>query len=328
MSVFDRLNEPGLDGNYVFEELLLDASSDAENLARLTPVAQRFGLHPLTIEDCIVRNQRAKLETFPEYLFMVWHFYDKARREPIEVHLAVSRAAFLVVATTCAPRGMTWRELFFGDADRLPPLRLAMLQAVRAVVDHAELYFDILISETESLEDRIVARKSFPKEIIAHQHLVRGFSQSLSSAVDVLTHLRENLALCQEERFLLRSIVDNLLRVQQSNGQMSVHVFALFDMYWGTMSTQTNEQMKRLTALATLVVPATLWTGFFGMNFQALPFEETWFLYFGLGVMALSVIAVLVFLARTGVLPVRVRAEHRNRESRTRLRALRSSHKP
>ena len=46
-------------------------------------VLKEFGLHPLTIEDCINYQSLPKIDTFPAYLFLVMHgiHYDPHRKE-------------------------------------------------------------------------------------------------------------------------------------------------------------------------------------------------------------------------------------------------------
>src|SRR5436309_7155145 len=54
----------------------LDAP-DQESAAEL---AERFGWHPLDLEDVLSKRQRPKIDEYPDYLFAVLHFpfYDKA----------------------------------------------------------------------------------------------------------------------------------------------------------------------------------------------------------------------------------------------------------
>ena len=43
-------------------------------------LVERFGWHPLDLEDVLSRRQRPKVDEYPDYLFGVLHFpvYDKA----------------------------------------------------------------------------------------------------------------------------------------------------------------------------------------------------------------------------------------------------------
>ena len=53
---------------------------DAPTLEEATVLAERFGWHPLDLEDVLSRRQRPKVDEYPDYLFGVLHFpvYDKA----------------------------------------------------------------------------------------------------------------------------------------------------------------------------------------------------------------------------------------------------------
>lgn len=46
-------------------------------------LAERYGFHPLDLEDCLSRRQISKLDTYPEYLFVIFHLtvYDKATQK-------------------------------------------------------------------------------------------------------------------------------------------------------------------------------------------------------------------------------------------------------
>src|SRR3954453_22547263 len=52
---------------------------DAPNSAEAQTLAERFGWHPLDVEDVLSKRQRPKIDEYPEYLFVVLHFpvYDK-----------------------------------------------------------------------------------------------------------------------------------------------------------------------------------------------------------------------------------------------------------
>src|SRR5437867_6537072 len=52
---------------------------DAPDQERASELAERFGWHPLDLEDVLSKRQRPKIDAYPDYLFAVLHFpvYDR-----------------------------------------------------------------------------------------------------------------------------------------------------------------------------------------------------------------------------------------------------------
>ena len=48
-------------------------------------LADRFALHPLTVEDCLHVDQRPKAEEYGEYLFVVMHAFGEKDRVSCEI---------------------------------------------------------------------------------------------------------------------------------------------------------------------------------------------------------------------------------------------------
>ena len=78
----------------VRREVLASPSLRWINIARPTAadgewLEKEFRFHPLDLEDVFSRNQRPKLDTYDDYLFLVMQFpvYEKARKRLISVEL-------------------------------------------------------------------------------------------------------------------------------------------------------------------------------------------------------------------------------------------------
>jgi magnesium transporter len=72
------------------------------------------------------------------------------------------------------------------------------------------------------------------------------------------------------------------------------------DTYLSVSANRTNEIMKVLTIFSALFLPISFVAGFFGMNFEKLPFASGEFLMAGLTVMALVPLAMLWWFRRQG----------------------------
>ena len=70
------------------------------------------------------------------------------------------------------------------------------------------------------------------------------------------------------------------------------------DTYLSTISNNLNQVMKRLTIIATIFMPLTFVTGFFGMNFAHLPFDNDYFFAAGMAVMILGSTGMVLWFKR------------------------------
>ena len=78
---------------------------------------------------------------------------------------------------------------------------------------------------------------------------------------------------------------------------------SVMDTHLSTVSNRLNVVMKQLTIIATIFLPLTFLTGFFGQNFAALVrfIAPAWtFWVFGLGIELVAVISLYVMFRRRG----------------------------
>jgi magnesium transporter len=107
--------------------------------------------------------------------------------------------------------------------------------------------------------------------------------------------VNDHLKLVNEE---VASQRDLLAVILQSN-------MAVISLEQNEISVRQNETMKQLTIMATIFLPLSFITGFFGMNFGWLTghINGLWvFLVFGIGTLAGSCLAVLMWFRRSGVI--------------------------
>ncbi len=100
-----------------------------------------------------------------------------------------------------------------------------------------------------------------------------------------------------------RDVYDHLIRISDLVDSYRDLLTGAMDVYLSTVSNRLNEVMKRLTIVATIFMPLTWITGFFGMNFGRLVLNITgWpaFLVFGLATQVVAVAVMFVLFRRRG----------------------------
>ena len=71
-----------------------------------------------------------------------------------------------------------------------------------------------------------------------------------------------------------QDVYDHVVRIYEMVDTLRDLLGNALDAYYSTTSNGLNEVMKRLTLITTIFMPLTVITGFGGMNFKHMPFED------------------------------------------------------
>ncbi|NUQ61246.1 MAG: magnesium/cobalt transporter CorA [Pirellulales bacterium] len=256
----------------------------AQDTAQLALLAERFSLHPLTIEDCAHFDQRPKLETYGDYLFLVIHGFrlpsqESEDVESQELHLFLGERFLITVHAEPIP-GLeaVWQRLEGeGAVLRRGPDFVAYLIA-DAIVDSFFPLLDEIAAQVDSIEDRVLSNRTAVElaEIFHYKRLLVRLRKVLSPQRDVFALLAKRGEGWVEERTAVyfRDVYDHVLRLHESLEATRDLLSNALDAYLWSASERTNEIMKRLTILSAIFLPLTFITGFFGQNFEQFPFHD------------------------------------------------------
>ena len=107
-----------------------------------------------------------------------------------------------------------------------------------------------------------------------------------------------------DERDYFRDVYDHLIRISDLIDSYRDLLSGATDMYLSTVSNRQNDVMKQLTVIATVFLPLSFITGFFGMNFGYLVTNliraEWTFWVVGVGSMVATCVVLLVYFRRKG----------------------------
>jgi Mg2+ and Co2+ transporter CorA len=85
----------------------------------------------------------------------------------------------------------------------------------------------------------------------------------------------------------MRSLNDRILYLRNDIENMHQRIISLRETYNSSLSANLNETIRTLTVIATIVLPLTLITGIYGMNFKVMPeLTSEYGYYYALGLIA------------------------------------------
>ncbi|MFT3796944.1 magnesium/cobalt transporter CorA [Microbacterium sp.] len=279
----------------------LDLTAPTE--AQIQHLGELLGLHPLAVEDSIQFEQRPKLDVYGDYALLVLHGgveskpEDENQRPVEEIHCYLS-GTWIV----------TLHRAAFAELQRLAPLlqqggaarseQYYCYKVIDAIVDS---YFPILADldeDIDDLEDAIVAETKGRQlqEIFRLKRLLLQLRKSVVPMRDVFARQADQIAdlggLEGDSHDYFRDVYDHLIRITDELDSYHEMVASCTDLYLSTIANRQGEISKQLTIIASVFLPLTFLTGFFGMNFDwevAHILSGLWsFLVLGLGTMLVS----------------------------------------
>jgi magnesium transporter len=263
-----------------------------------------FEFHPLAIEDSEQFSQRAKLDEYDDFVFVVVYGATPGEDSLVEVHCFYSERFLITVHHDDCPVFAEIRRRYQQREKHVEQPALLLYRVVDGLVD---TFFPVLAAfddRIDELEDAIFLKADDDQlqEIFKMKRLLVGMRKGVSPQRDTFARLAGGIAelpgfQTEDERYF-RDIHDHLIRISDLIDSYRDLLTGAMDVYLSTVSNRLNSVMKQLTVIATVFLPLTWLTGFFGQNFGFMVRQTGgWGTFVGLGVVSeLLVLAALLLL--------------------------------
>jgi magnesium transporter len=262
-----------------------------------------FKFHPLALEDAEHFGQRAKMDDYDDYVYLVVYGAVPDDDRLVEVHAFYSEHYLVTLHHDDCPAFEDIRERYEKKAKPITRPSLLLYHIVGALVDS---FFPILADfddRIDSLEDAIFlnADDTQLQEIFSMKRLLVGLRKAISPQRDLFAGLMGGVAelpgFTDDDERYFRDIYDHLIRISDLIDTYRDLLTSSMDVYLSTVSNRMNAVMKQLTIIATIFLPLAWLTGFFGQNFGFLVRHITgWEAFLGYGI-GLEVVGAAILLA-------------------------------
>jgi magnesium transporter len=274
-------------------------------------LSDSFGFHPLAVEDAEHFGQRSKIDEFDNFTYFVVHGALPDGTGTSEMHIFFREQCVVTVHHGECPalaeiHNRVQRRHRIGDAS---PQVTLLYVIVDSLVD---TYFPVLSQlddRIDDLEDDILRQPTeaqlgvlfdMKRSLIKMRKVVnpqRDMFAALASGVVQLPGMTP-----EGERFF-RDLYDHLIRIADLVDSYRDLLSGVMDTHVSTVSNRLNVVMKQLTIIATVFLPLSYLTGFFGQNFSFLVGHITGrapFFVFGLGIEVVAALVLLYFFRKRG----------------------------
>jgi magnesium transporter len=266
-----------------------------------------IGLDPEAAERALDFGRPPELRGYPEHVGL--GFYGVEGTDLVPVHVYVSGSWVITLRDhACAALDQLREELERGPQPAEESVVGMVLGALAQSFDQLLEPFDQQIERLESLATDVEEGRASPGE--PRREILRGRSRLLRSlrvvrrqrdyvdrAVDELDDLP---GLQPSQHHELRDVAGQMIRVADGVADALDRLAAALDLLNSGVSNRMNAIMERLTVVATIFLPLTVVTSFFGQNFG-------WMVdhvggaaaFFGLGIgLQVATVALLIVLFR------------------------------
>jgi magnesium transporter len=266
---------------------------DAPSAEEATTLAERFGWHPLDIEDVLSKRQRPKVDEYAEegYLFNVLHFpvYDKAvqRLNAAELDFFIGQdylVTFPIVELLPVTRLFRRCEEDEDLRDQLFSKGSGYLlyHVLDDLFDYCFPILDKIGHKLDSIEDDMFEGRAedvvrdisnVKQEIISYRKIIKPERSTLRVLERrVERFLPEDLELYYDD------IVDAAERIWDLLDNYKEVIEGLESTNESVISHRQNDILRILTVFSVVLLPLTLITGIFGMNvkFPGFDTSEAW----------------------------------------------------
>ncbi|MEI7424703.1 MAG: magnesium/cobalt transporter CorA [Candidatus Staskawiczbacteria bacterium] len=262
-----------------------------------------FDLHPVVVEDILNINQRPKVEEMPNYIFLALKMFsfNKNTNKVIPEQTSIILAKNFLITFQQGIRGDNFESIRNSLRKNDPRIRslgtdYLCYELINSVVFN---YFNVLEDFSNYIEK--LEKEMIQKPTSETLNKIYHFKRQILELRKSIWPLRETIHILERSesklikdytRIYFRDIYERLIQIIDVIETYRDITSGMLDVYLSSISNKTNSVMKILTIITTIFMPISFLAGFFGMNFQYLPWLES-----PLAPLFLTIVMVTIFLA-------------------------------
>ena len=246
----------------------------------ITEVAEAFGLHKLAVEDAVKAHQRPKLEHYDDSLFLVlktlWYVDEDDAVETGEINIFIGADFVITVRHGKGGELQSARKRLEDTEHVLSHGPSAVVYAVcDSVVDAYSVVVDELQQDVDEVESSVFSQER-TRDSARIYTLKREIAEVRRAVIPLREPVRRFTAgtvpvIDAETAPFFRDVGDHLAQAAEAVDTLDGLLSSAFDAHLAAISVQQNDDMRKISAGAALVVVPTLIAGVYGMNFEHMP---------------------------------------------------------
>lgn len=252
--------------------------------ALLHDIGERFGIHPLTLEDILHVGQRPRMEDMGEHIFVVIEMLYRDTQGNIlaeQVSFILGRTYVLSFQEVEGDVFDVVRERLRASKGRIRRLGADYLAytLLDAIVDNYFVVLESISDSIEAIQDEVLSGSA--ADTLEQVHSLKREMIFIRKRLRPVRELVSGLAKSESDLLsealapYLRDVYEHTVQVIDTMETLRDMLSSALDIFMTHVSNRMNEVMKLLTIIATVFIPLTFIAGVYGMNFKYMP-ELAW----------------------------------------------------
>ncbi|NOS84188.1 MAG: magnesium/cobalt transporter CorA [Ignavibacteria bacterium] len=280
------------------------------DISLVQSLTDSLSIHPLVVEDIVNVEQRAKMEEFDGYIYLVLKMFHlgKNNDDVIPEQVSIILAKNYVVTFQEGVEGDTFQEIRNrirnnkGIINNMTSDYL-VYSIIDSIIDSYFTILEVFGERIEHLEEELVnnPQKRTLTEIYRIKREMLYIRKSIWPLREAISRLErgESDLVSRNTHLYLRDVYDHTINVLDTIETYRDMLSGMIDIYLSSISNRLNETMKYLALISTIFIPMTFIASIYGMNFELMP-ELKWAqgYWFALGLMFSIGIGFYIYFKR------------------------------
>ena len=296
----EDLEDAAIEHGLIWIDIEKPTQQDFNELSKI------FQLHKIAISDCLHTTKRPKSNEFKNHISTILFSinYENNTIFSHQLNLLLGKN-FLITSHKIPIKQLELTHNFFTNnplqfKDRPDYLAYYIIEQV---IDNYFTILDKLDDYIYSLENEVFSNPSNKsiRNVFSTKRsviMLRRIISPTRDTINILSH-RDNPFISSDARLYFRDLYDRIINLNDSIETFRDLLIGILEAYLSIISNRLNEVMKVLTVFATIMMPLTLITGIYGMNFLYMPeihspFGQKYGYFMVLGIMvSISIVMLL-----------------------------------
>ncbi len=291
----------------------LDLDDDATDDTVKELLSVHFGFHPLAVAAAERFAQRPRFDDFDDFVYLVARGADPTDNGQAEVHLFWNDSYVVTVHRPGCSSVRAVRERIAQhklSASGAAPQIVIVYLIMNALVDGFFPVLNDFDEKIDSLEDDILKAPTEAQlgELFDMKRALMNMRKVIAPQRDMMASINSGVSdipgMTDEAVRYFRDLYDHLIRLADLVDSYRDLLSSVMDTHLSTVSNRLNVVMKQLAIIATVFLPLSFLTGFFGQNFTYLVthlISPAWtFWVIGLGTEVVAVVLLYMLFKKRG----------------------------